>query len=87
MRRQVANDPDQDQRFAPGDRVRVDIPDETHPDHRKFHGRHGKIIAILSSGEDCETGYDRRGYEFRVVFDEGGYADFKWVFLRPPIVE
>lgn len=81
----MANDPDQGNRFAPGDRVRVDIPDETHPDHHEYHGCHGEVTAILSTNEDVETGYDRRGYTFLVRLDAGCHADFKWVYLRPPI--
>ena len=73
-------------RWSEGDRVRVDIPDETDPDHRRFHGRHGRVIAIVprcSSGE-AEADPDRSKY--RVEFDGGGYADLRWYDLRPPIV-
>jgi hypothetical protein len=36
-----------DHQFEVGDRVRVDIPDETDPDYSRLHGRHGEIVAIL----------------------------------------
>jgi len=38
---------EQTQRVSQGDRVRVDIPDETHPAHDSHHGRHSEVIAIL----------------------------------------
>lgn len=70
--------------YATGDRVRVDIPDETHPDHERYHGKHGRVVATLpAAGPDGGGGRERR---FRVEFDGGGYADFERFFLRPPIV-
>ena len=36
------------QRFSTGDRVRVDIPDETDPDHDQYHGEHGQVVGVLS---------------------------------------
>ena len=76
----MSRESDQAQRIATGDRIRVDIPDETHPDHRKYHGRHGRVIAIIPDDEVDET---RRKY--RVDFDVEGYADFPHWHLRPPI--
>lgn len=76
----MSREPDQVRRFAPGDRVRVDIPDEAHPDHRRYHGRHGEIIAIIP--EDATDEWERR---FRVDFDAEGYADLPFWHLRPPI--
>ena len=34
--------------FGQGDRVRIDIPDETDPDHEQYHGQHGTVIKIIS---------------------------------------
>lgn len=76
----ASRESDQVQRFTPGDRVRVDIPDEAHPDHRKYHGRHGEVIAVIP-GDRVEE--ERRKY--RVDFDVEGYADFPYWHLRPPI--
>lgn len=78
----VAGESHHGQRFAPGDRVRVDIPDETHPDHRRQHSRHGQVIAIIPDDESVPD--TQRKY--RVAFDDGGYADFPFWHLRPPIV-
>jgi ribosomal protein L21E len=33
-------------RPSEGDRVRIDIPDETDPDHALYHGEHGTVVAI-----------------------------------------
>ena len=76
----MSRESDHVQRFATGDRVRVDIPDETHPDHRRHHGRHGRIIAVIP-----EDAADEEERKYRVDFDTEGYADFPHWFLRPPI--
>lgn len=34
-------------RFDVGDRVRVDLPNESDPDHDAYHGRHGTVAAII----------------------------------------
>lgn len=72
--------------YVTGDRVRVDIPDESHPDHDRYHGKHGRVIATLPAAGEDVTGGDRREQKVRVEFDGGGYADFERLFLRPPIV-
>lgn len=38
-------------RFTEDDRVRVDIPDISDPDHDEYHGEHGEIEAILEDEE------------------------------------
>jgi ribosomal protein L21E len=73
------------QRFAKGDRVRVDIPDETDPDHEAYHGEHGRIVAELSDDADAVTGDGRDESLYRVVLDSGETTDFRWRDLRPPI--
>ena len=73
------------QRFSKGDRVRVDIPDETDPDHQEFHGEHGQVVAVLSDDADSVTADERDAQLYRVVFDSGETADFRWRDLRPPI--
>lgn len=47
-----------------GDRVRVDIPDESDPYH-EYHGEHGIVINIVDTVYAC--GY---GETYRVVFEE-----------------
>ena len=46
------------QRISEGDCVRIDIPDETDPDHQKYHGKHGEIVAVLSDDADSLTAHD-----------------------------
>jgi ribosomal protein L21E len=73
------------QRFSKGDRVRVDIPDETDPDHQVYHGEHGRVVAVLSDDADSVTADERDAQLYRVAFDSGETADFRWPDLRPPI--
>jgi len=73
-------------RFAVGNRVRIDIPDETDPDFEAFHGEEGTIIEIISDDADAMTGTERDGHIYRVEFGETT-ADFRQHDLRPPIEE
>jgi ribosomal protein L21E len=72
-------------RFAEGDRVRVDIPDATDPDHERYHGRHGTVTAVIEDDAPAETGGERDALIYRVEFDDGTASDFRWRDLRPPI--
>jgi ribosomal protein L21E len=65
------------QRFSKGDRVRVDIPDETDPDHQEYHGKHGEVVAVLSDDADSLTAEERDAQLYRVAFDSGEAADFR----------
>jgi ribosomal protein L21E len=73
------------QRFSKGDRVRVDIPDETDPDHQEYHGEQGRVVAVLSDDADLVTADERDAQIYRITFDSGETADFRWRDLRPPI--
>lgn len=44
---------------AEDDRVRIDIPDESDPDHR-LHGEHGHVVEVLQDDASVETGDDLR---------------------------
>ncbi|MFB6361338.1 MAG: hypothetical protein ABEH59_08460 [Halobacteriales archaeon] len=70
--------------FDVGDRVRIDIPDETHPDH-PYHGKNGEVIATIPVAETADATADQRGRQFRVALDVGGVVDVRPYFLRPPI--
>jgi ribosomal protein L21E len=53
-------------RFNTGDRVRIDIPDETDPDHDRLHGCRGTVVNIISDDAGAVTDDEREGYLFRV---------------------
>lgn len=72
------------QRFTEGDKVRVDIPDETDPDHEQYHGVSGTVAAVLTDDADIATGDDRESVIYRVDLDIGETVDFRWRDLRPP---
>lgn len=73
--------------FGVGDRVRIDIPDETDPDHR-FHGSHGNVVDVIDDDAGIETGQSQDSRIFRVEFDESAtIQDFRRRDLRPPIDE
>ncbi|MCU4927087.1 hypothetical protein OB905_14050 [Halobacteria archaeon AArc-dxtr1] len=46
-----------DHQFEEGNRVRIDIPDETDPDYNRFHGRHGEIVALFDDDAGAFTKY------------------------------
>lgn len=71
-------------RFVEGERVRVDIPDETDPDH-DFHGQHGKVKRVLSDDAGRETGDSRDSVLYRIRFPNGSTVDLRWRDLRPPL--
>ena len=72
-------------RFSTGDRVRIDIPDETDLDHQVYHGQHGRVVAVLSDDADSVTVDKRDAKLYRITFETGETADFRWRDLRPPI--
>lgn len=67
-----------------GERIRVDIPDESDPDHDVYHGRHGTVVRMLGDDAAEETGDSRDSTLYRVEFEDGTHADFRWRDLRPP---
>jgi hypothetical protein len=71
--------------FTEGDRVRVDIPDETDPDHEQYHGEHWTVVARFEDHAEKMTGDERDGILYRVELDSGETADFRWRDLRPPL--
>lgn len=70
-------------RFAPGDRVRVDIPDECDPEHDEYHGEHGVVQKVQTDDAGETTGDERDSYLFTVELDSGTVTDFRWRDLRP----
>ncbi|QLG26863.1 hypothetical protein HUG10_04595 [Halorarum halophilum] len=69
--------------FMEGDRVRIDIPDETDPDHDAYHGVHGTVINVVEDDADTLTGDARESIIYRVELEAGGEVDFRWRDLRP----
>lgn len=45
----------------PRNRVRIDIPDKTDPDHR-YHGEHGEVVEISQDDAGITTGDERDSY-------------------------
>jgi ribosomal protein L21E len=72
------------QRFSEGDRVRVDITDENDPDHERYHGVRGTVVAVINEDAGRVTGDECDSLLFRVELEEGSMEDFRWRDLRPP---
>lgn len=72
------------ERYVKGDRVRVDIPDETDPDHERYHGEEGTIVDVRSDNAGSVTGDERDSTLYRVELDSGETVDLRWRDLRPP---
>lgn len=70
--------------FDVGDRVRIDIPDETDPSHR-YHGKNGEIISVIPEGPGAANGGSEAGGTYRIELDIGGTVDVGPRDLRPPI--
>jgi len=68
-----------------GERVRIDIPDETDPDNEQYHGEHGQIADILEDEAGSLTGDERGSTIYRVAFSTGGEIDPQHQLIRPPI--
>ena len=60
--------------FGQGDRVRVDIPDETDPDHERFHGQHGIILMKISDDAGSLTNDDRDSVVYQVELDADSFS-------------
>ncbi|WP_115864507.1 hypothetical protein [Halorussus litoreus] len=66
------------------DCVRIDIPDETDPDHG-HHGKHGTVVDVLTDDAGRETGDPRDSHLYRVRLESGEILDIRWRDIRPPI--
>ena len=71
--------------FIEGDRVRVDIPDESDPDHDEYHGEHGTVVDVLEDDAGKTTGRDQDSLLYRIKLEDGRTLDFREQDLRPPI--
>ena len=72
-------------RLSEGDRMRVDIPDQTDPDHDRYHGVHGTIVGVVDDDAGAVTGDASDSTLYRLELETGETADFRRVDLRPPI--
>jgi hypothetical protein len=70
-------------RFNLGDRVRIDIPDETDPDYVQYHDQHGTVVDVLTDDAGKTTGDERDSALYRIELDTGNTVDFRWRDLRP----
>lgn len=65
-----------------GDRVRIDIPDESDFDFEAYHGQEGIVVAVLSDDANQVTGIDQDRQIYRVRLEEGSEIDFRRRDLR-----
>lgn len=71
-------------RFSVGERVRIDIPDETDPDHDRLHGREGTIVEVIEDDAGFETGDERDSVIYQVALaDRDETVDVRWRDVRP----
>lgn len=66
-----------------GDKVRIDIPDTTDPDHDRLHGETGIVVEVVEDDLGDVTGDSRDCYKFRVRLDDDEVVNTRWVDLRP----
>lgn len=72
-------------RFSAGDRVRIDIPDLTDPDHSRLHEAQGVVVDIIEDDAGVETGDGRDSVIYRVELDTEETVDVRWRDLRPAL--
>jgi len=71
-------------RFCEGDRVRIDIPNESDPDFDRLHGEIGDVVGILEDDAGINTGDERDSVLYRVSLAENDtVVDVRWRDLRP----
>lgn len=71
--------------FREGDRVRIDIPNKSDPDHAEFHGQHGTIVDILTDDAAKETGRPSDSVIYTIRLDNEVEMDFRARDVRPPL--
>ena len=71
--------------FDVGDQVRIDIPDETDPDHDQHHGKHGQVVEILEDEAGTLTGDERDSIIYQIKLNDGGSIDVRHRAIRRPI--
>jgi len=68
-----------------GARVRIDIPDETDPDH-ELHGEHDTIVDVIRDDAGKSTGSEQNDNLYRIELDsKQRRVDVRSRDLRPPI--
>lgn len=67
-----------------GNRIRIDIPDETDPDHH-YHGEHGTVVETISDDAGGETSAPQDSRLYRVELESGEVLNFRGWDLRPPL--
>lgn len=70
--------------FEIGDRIRIDVPNESDPDF-DLHGQHGEIVNKLNDDASDITGIDADDDLYRVKLDDGTVHDVRGRDVRPPI--
>ena len=75
------------ERFSPGDRVRIDIPNQADPDFDDLHGEHGTITDVLTDDAVDVTGIEADSLLYRVELDNGSVRDVRGRDVRDAISE
>lgn len=74
-------------RFEVGDRVWVDIPDETDPDHDRLHGKYSRITEVLRDDAARVANDERDVVLYRVPLEAGETVDTRQRDVRPPLID
>jgi hypothetical protein len=69
--------------YKTGDKVKIDIPDQTDPDYDSFHGSIGEVVEVIHDDAGQYTGDWRDSALYRVEFEGEQKADFRWRDIRP----
>ena len=69
--------------FEEGDRVRVDIPDQSDPDHDRLHRAYGTVVEVIEDDAGQETGDPRDSHIILVETEDDGIVHLRWRDVRP----
>ena len=69
--------------YKTGDKVKIDIPDQTDADYDSYHGSIGEVVEVIHDDAGQYTGDWRDSSLYRVEFEGEERVDFRWRDIRP----
>lgn len=71
--------------YHAGDRVKIDLPNESNPNHDPYHEEHGTIVDSLEDDSNTLGGDEQDSNIYRIHLDAGEKLEIRHLVIRPPI--